>query len=77
LDPDIVVVDSSYPEAWPVVAEEIQAQFPGSEQLRNFRGLQLRPSQLRGEAAMIGAATLPFMNVFATGERTQLPSAEA
>ncbi len=77
LDPDIIIVDSSYREAWSIVAEEIQAQFPGDEQLVNFRGLQLRPSLLAGEAAMIGAATLPFMSMFATGERSaalQLPS---
>lgn len=68
LDPDIVVVDSSHREAWSMVAEEIQAQFPAHEQLANFRGLQLRRSVLGGEAAMIGAATLPFTSMFSTGE---------
>ncbi|HYV62120.1 MAG TPA: hypothetical protein VE958_05570, partial [Bryobacteraceae bacterium] len=52
----------------------IAEQFPNPE-LLNFQDLMLRPSALRGEAAMIGAAMLPFLRLFSVGERASVGGA--
>lgn len=66
-DADAVVINSALTEAWPVVSEAIHEQFPDGPQFLNFRNLVLRPSVLAGEAAILGAMTLPFSSVFASG----------
>lgn len=67
LDADVVVIDGALTDAWPLVQNEIQAQFPGSE-FPNFRSLSLRPSSLAGQATMMAAVGLPFAGLFSTGE---------
>jgi predicted NBD/HSP70 family sugar kinase len=67
LDADAVIFDGTMSEAWPLVGPWIAAQFPNPE-LLNFQDLMLRPSALRGEAATIGAAMLPFLRLFSIGE---------
>ena len=71
LDADAVIFDGTMSEAWPLVGSWIAAQFPNPE-LLNFQDLMLRPSALGGEAAAIGAATLPFMRLFSVGERASV-----
>ena len=73
LNADAVVVDSPMNQAWHLVAPLIQEQFPSRGEVVNFRNLTLRPSCLGGEASLIGAATLPFQNLFASGESAKLP----
>lgn len=68
LDPDAVVVDGTIVEAWPVIAPVLYDQFADGREFLNFRNLILRPSALRGQAAMIGAAALPFQWLFAAGD---------
>jgi len=74
LDADAVIFDGTLTEAWPMVGPWIADQFPNPE-LLNFQDLMLRPSALRGEAATIGAATLPFVRLFSTGERASVAGA--
>lgn len=68
LDADAVVIDAPMNEAWSLVGPAIQNQFPKRNDIVTFRNLVLRPSSLGGEAAIIGAATLPFQNLFMSGE---------
>lgn len=64
LDPEVVVIDGALTEAWPLVQAAIQDQFPDPSIYPNFRSLMLRPSALGGEAAILGACTLPFAGMF-------------
>lgn len=64
LDADAVVIDGTMTEAWPLVSAAIRDQFPEGPMFLNFRNLVLRPSALSGEAAVIGATTLPFAPMF-------------
>ena len=64
LDADAVVIDGPVTEAWPLVSAAIRDQFPEGPLFLNFRNLVLRPSALGGEAAVIGAITLPFAPIF-------------
>lgn len=64
LDADAVVIDGPLTEAWPLVSAAIRDQFPEGPMFLNFRNLVLRPSALSGEAAVIGAITLPFAPIF-------------
>jgi predicted NBD/HSP70 family sugar kinase len=66
LDADAVVIDGALTEAWPLVKAGIRDQFPDEREFLNFRNLILRPSSLRGEAAIIGAITLPFNGLFSS-----------
>ncbi len=66
LDAEAVVIDGPITEAWPLLAAAIREQFP--EDVVTFRNLMLRPSSLGGEAAIVGAATLPFSSLFSAGE---------
>ena len=68
LDADAVVIDAAMNEAWALVRPAIQNQFPTRSDVVVFRNLILRPSSLGGDAAIIGAATLPFKTLFALGE---------
>jgi predicted NBD/HSP70 family sugar kinase len=64
LDADAVVIDGTVTEAWPLVSAAIRDQLPEGPLFPNFRNLVLRPSSLVGEAAVIGAITLPFAPIF-------------
>ena len=77
LDADVVIVDGTMNEAWPLVAPWIAEQFPDGRELLNFRDLMLRTSALEGEATIIGAVTLPFVRLFATGEQASVISSRA
>ncbi len=75
LNADVVIVDGVLADAWELVEPAIRGQFPDRGELLNFRHLALRRSSLGGEAALIGTATLPFTNVFATGNRRRAAEA--
>jgi predicted NBD/HSP70 family sugar kinase len=66
LDADAVVIDAAMNEAWAFVGPAIQDQFPKHSDIVTFRNLVLRPSSLGGDAAIMGAATLPFKHLFAS-----------
>ncbi len=66
LDADVVVIDGAMTGAWHAIEAAIREQLPEESSLAGIQVL-LRPSTLGGEAALIGAATLPFTTVFATG----------
>lgn len=68
LDAETVVIDGAITEAWPLVSTAIREQFPEGREFLNFRNLILRPSSLRGEAAITGAVTLPFGSLFSSDE---------
>jgi predicted NBD/HSP70 family sugar kinase len=72
LDAEAVVIDGALTEAWPLVSAAIREQFPDGRQFLNFRNLMLRPSALTGEAAIIGAITLPFVSMFSSEEAARL-----
>jgi len=74
LDPEAVVIDGTCTDAWPLIAPAIQDQFASERDFPNFRNLVLRPSALRGEAAIVGAAALPFQPLFTEGEHDERPS---
>ena len=69
LNPDIVIVDGAITDAWPLVKDHLLRQFPTGSELVNFRCLTLRPSALRGQAAILGALSLPFRPLFSEGLR--------
>jgi predicted NBD/HSP70 family sugar kinase len=64
LDPDGVIIDGTLTEAWPLLDPVIREQFADGRVFSNFRNLLLRPSALEGQAAIIGAAALPFHSLF-------------
>lgn len=66
MNPDVVVVDATMNEAWPLLEQCIKDEFPYG--IINFRNLLLRPSKFGGEGSILGAATLPFHALFNTGE---------
>ena len=68
LNADAVVIDSPINQAWSFAAPLVQSQFPTRKDVVNFQNLTLRPSSLSGEASLIGAATLPFQDLFTSGE---------
>lgn len=74
LDPDMLIVDGAIVDAWPLAQAAIEQQFPAGE-LANFRGLKMRPSALGVEAALIGAALLPFGPIFSSSERSAMSAA--
>lgn len=76
LDADLVLVSASINVAWPLVAPILLDQFPESVQTITRNSLVLRPAALGEEATLIGAATLPFNNMF-TDERRDLLRAGA
>ncbi len=67
LDPDVIVIDGVITEAWPLVRPDLRRQFADGNEFVNFRNLLLRPSSLAGEAAIIGAITIPFNPLFTIG----------
>jgi predicted NBD/HSP70 family sugar kinase len=70
LDADVVVIDGAITDAWalldPILRRHVTDSYRGA-------GLHvlIRPSALGGDAALIGAATLPLMTVFATEAPTR------
>jgi len=66
LDAEAVVIDGALTDAWSLVSAAIRDQFADGRRFLNFRNLVLRPSSLGGDAAIIGAFTLPFAGMFST-----------
>lgn len=77
LDPDAVIIDGAITEAWSLVAPIIADQFPDGSEFVNFRNLILRPSALRGQASIRGAAALPFQSLFTAAEHARTGQAAA
>lgn len=65
LDADAVVVDAAITEAWTEVEPILRKQLPDERDLLGGHNLQIRPSAFGGDAALIGAATLPLARIFA------------
>ncbi|MCU1258282.1 MAG: family transcriptional regulator [Bryobacterales bacterium] len=65
LDADAVVVDAPITEAWSEVESVLRRQLPDARELLGGNALLVRPSVFGGEAALIGAATLPLASIFA------------
>jgi len=68
LDPDVIIVDGAITEAWSLVKPVIENEFADGADFLNFRNLVLQRSSLAGDAAIIGAAALPFDPLFRSGE---------
>jgi len=64
LDADAVVVDAAITEAWSEVEVVLRQQLPDNRELLGAHSLLIRPSAFGGEAALIGAATLPLAAIF-------------
>lgn len=64
LDADSVVIDTSIADAWPLIEPIVREQLPNEGELWGARNLLIRPSALGGEAALIGAASLPLSKIF-------------
>ena len=71
LDADAVVIDATMADAWPLIEPAIRQQLPENGDLWGSRTLLIRPSALGGEAALIGAATLPLSRIFTGDSPTQ------
>lgn len=67
LDADVILIDGAITQAWPLVLTAIQEQFPAGREFPNFRDLILRPGALGQDADTVGALTLPFVRLFASG----------
>jgi glucokinase len=76
LDIDTVVIDGALTGAWQLIEPVIREQLPDGDSLAGLNAL-LRPSALGGDAALIGAATMPFAPVFATGGSLEFEEASA
>ena len=77
LDADTVVIDSSITEAWTLVEPALRKHLPDGRELWVSRHLTLRPSAFGGEAALIGAATLPLSMIFSRSSPLPLTSQAA
>lgn len=73
LDADTVVIDAAITEAWGLVEPMLLRQLPDNRELTGSRNLLVRPSAFGGEAALIGAATLPLSTIFARSSQEQAP----
>ncbi len=67
LDADTIVIDGAITDAWRLVEPTVRRQLPDNPDLWGSRNLVVRPSAFGGEAALIGAASLPLKAVFAHG----------
>jgi predicted NBD/HSP70 family sugar kinase len=72
LDPDGVIIDGTLTEAWPLVDTVIRDQFADGREFLNFQNLLLRPSALEGQAAITGAAALPFRTLFEKAQHARV-----
>jgi predicted NBD/HSP70 family sugar kinase len=75
LDADVVVIDGAVTDAWHLIEPVIREQLDNESLAEN--DVLLRPSAFGGDAALIGAATLPFTTLFATGGSQQLAGVTA
>jgi predicted NBD/HSP70 family sugar kinase len=73
LDADTVVIDATIADAWGLVEPVLRGELPDDRELWGPRNLQVRPSAFGGEAALIGAATLPLSKIFAGSSPVQIP----
>ena len=73
LDADTIVIDGAITEAWNLIEPVLRRQLPDNLELWGSRNLLVRPSAFGGEAALIGAATLPLSRVFAKSVSTSAP----
>jgi predicted NBD/HSP70 family sugar kinase len=73
LDADTVVIDAAITEAWGLVEPVLRKYLPESGELWGARSLVVRPSAFGGEAALIGAASLPLRMIFSKSSLVQLP----
>ena len=64
LDADTVVIDAAIADAWALVEPILRRQLPDDRELWGSRNLLVCPSAFGGEAALIGAATLPLSRIF-------------
>lgn len=64
LDADMVVIDAALTEAWSLVEPVLRQQLPDHGALVGSRNLLIRRSAFGGEAALVGAATLPLSMAF-------------
>jgi len=67
LNADVILIDGAITQAWPLVSTAVQEQFPAGREFPNFRDLILRPGALGQDADTVGALTLPFVRLFASG----------
>ena len=65
LDADTVVIDATLGDAWSLIEPIVRRQLPDDHDLWGLRNLLVRSSALGGEAALVGAATLPLSKIFA------------
>jgi predicted NBD/HSP70 family sugar kinase len=72
LDADTIVLDGAITEGWPLVEPILRRQLPDYREVWGSRNLLVRPSVFGGEAALIGASTLPLSLIFAG--KTAVPS---
>jgi N-acetylglucosamine repressor len=75
LDVDVVVIDGAITDAWHLIEPVIRKQLNIESQPEI--SVLLRPSAFGGDAALIGAATLPFSTLFATGGSQHLTGVTA
>jgi len=61
IDAEVIVIDGAIADRWLLTEPPLRALLSG------FRGLLVVPSALRGQAALIGAAMLPFTAMVAAG----------
>ncbi len=71
-DADTVVIDGPITGAWAQIQPTLESELPNYEEVWGARNLLVRPSALAGEAALIGAATLPLASIFAQGPEQTL-----
>lgn len=64
LDPEAIVLNTSLNMAWPILLDEIRAQFPPPGASPTFRNLIIQPSAFGEQSTLIGAATLAFGPLF-------------
>lgn len=64
LDPDTIVIDGALTGAWAFVEPLIRRQLPENAELWGIRNIQVQPSALGGDAALLGAALLPLNLTF-------------
>jgi predicted NBD/HSP70 family sugar kinase len=67
LDADVVVIDGAVTSAWQIAGPILRERLPDVYQASGLPVI-LRPSALGGDAAVIGAASMPFSTVFALSD---------
>lgn len=76
LDADTVVIDATISGAWSLMEPIVRRQLPDDSEW-GARILSIRLSALGGEAALIGAATLPLSGIFKGIYSARLPMSAA